>query len=119
MTSSIATLPLVQRLHAIPKADAVVFPYRLARLVARVLVSQRLRQRRKWCALARELAADPMVEKRLIHQGMRALERRNRWSKYLAAVHADIVPFFDSLDDIGRANQKVCVQLECLQLERD
>lgn len=72
------TLPLVQRLHAIPKADAVVFPYRLARLVARVLVSRRLRQRRKWCALARELAEDSMVERRLIHQAVVALERRSR-----------------------------------------
>lgn len=76
--SSSTPLPLVQRLHAIPHADAVVFPYRLARLVARVLVSQRLRQRRKWCALARELAADPMVEKRLVHQAVVALERRSR-----------------------------------------
>lgn len=75
---SVNATPLVQRLHAIPEADAVVFPYRLARLVARVLVSQRLRQRRKWCALARELAADAMVEKRLIHQAMVALERRAR-----------------------------------------
>lgn len=77
-SSASPPLPLVQRLHAIPKADAVVFPYRLARLVARVLVSRRLRQRRKWCGLAHELAADPMVEKRLIHQAMVALERRSR-----------------------------------------
>jgi len=80
-----APLSLVQRLHAIPKADAVVFPYRLARLVARVLVSQRLRQRRKWCALARELAADPLVEKRLIHQALGAFERRSRILKHSRA----------------------------------
>lgn len=79
--SSSATPSLARRLHAIPKADAVVFPYRLARLVARVLVSRRLRQRRKWCALAQDLAVDPMVEKRLIHQAMVALERRARLSK--------------------------------------
>lgn len=86
LSSAHTTPSLVQRLHAIPEADAVVFPYRLARMVARVLVSQRLRQRRKWCALARELAADSMVEKRLIHQAVIALERRARILDHSQAV---------------------------------
>lgn len=59
-----------------PGAEAVVFPYRLARLVARVLVSRRLRQRRKWCSLAQDLARDPMVEERLVKQAIVWLERR-------------------------------------------
>ncbi|MES2598531.1 MAG: hypothetical protein V4662_24565 [Verrucomicrobiota bacterium] len=76
-TSSEAHSALAQRLFRIPEAEAVVFPYRLARLVARVLVSQRLRQRRKWCSLAQELARDPMVEERLVKQAMGWLERRS------------------------------------------
>ena len=50
--------------------------YRLARIVARVLLSQRLRERRKWCDLARELAARPEVEERLVRQAISWLERR-------------------------------------------
>ena len=84
-SSSSTKLSLVQRLHAIPKAGAVVFPYRLARLVARVLVSRRLRKRRKWCAMAQELAADSMVERRLIHQAMGALERQAAFKKQPAS----------------------------------
>ena len=44
--------------------------YRLARIVARVLVGRHLKQRRKWCDLARLLAADPGVEPRLVRQAM-------------------------------------------------
>jgi len=74
--SSKAAPALAQRLLLMPGAEAVVFPYRLARLVARVLVSRRLRQRRKWCSLAQDLARDPMVEERLIQQAIVWLERR-------------------------------------------
>lgn len=49
--------------------------YRLARIVARVLVSRRLRERRKWCDLARALAADEAVEERLVQQAIRSLSR--------------------------------------------
>jgi hypothetical protein len=47
--------------------------YRLSRIVARVLVSRRLRQRKKWCDLARQLAQNPGVEDRLVMQAMRWL----------------------------------------------
>jgi len=47
--------------------------YRLARIVARVLVSRHLRERRKWCDLARGLARDHAVEDRLVRQAMRSL----------------------------------------------
>lgn len=50
--------------------------YRLARIVARVLVSTRLRQRRKWCDLARSLASAPAVEERLVRQAISWLEQR-------------------------------------------
>ena len=52
--------------------------YRLARMVARVLVSRHLRRRRKWCDLARRLAASPGVEDRLVRQAVGWLERRRR-----------------------------------------
>ncbi len=54
------------------------YDYRKAWLVARVLSSDRLKQRRKWCAFAQELVRDPGVENRLIDQAMRliALEKR-------------------------------------------
>lgn len=44
--------------------------YRLARIVARVLVSRHLRERRKWCDLAHGLAARPEVEERLVRQAI-------------------------------------------------
>lgn len=47
--------------------------YRLSRIVARVIVSRRLRQRKKWCDLARQLAQNPGVEDRLVMQAMRWL----------------------------------------------
>lgn len=63
--------PLGRRLRAAAEASRdVTAPYRLARLVARVLVSTHLRQREKWCGLAECLAADPMVEDRLVHQAI-------------------------------------------------
>lgn len=49
--------------------------YRLSRIVARVLVSRRLRQRKKWCDLARQLALNPGVEDRLVIQAMRWLKQ--------------------------------------------
>lgn len=51
--------------------------YRLARIVARVLLSRRLRERRKWCDLARKLAARPEVEDRLVRQAISWLKRRH------------------------------------------
>ena len=77
-SESETALAIAQRLHAMPGAEAVVFPYRLARMVARVLVSRRLKERRKWCSLARTLARDPMVEDRLVVQAMNWLDQRGR-----------------------------------------
>jgi hypothetical protein len=52
--------------------------YRLARIVARVLVSRHLRERRKWCDLARALAADEAVEERPVRQAIGSLNRHGR-----------------------------------------
>ena len=49
--------------------------YRLARMTARVLVSRRLRERRKWCDLARHLASEGGVEDRLVRQAIVWLNR--------------------------------------------
>ncbi|HBJ84576.1 MAG TPA: hypothetical protein DDZ88_12040 [Verrucomicrobiales bacterium] len=68
-----AASQVLERLGRISAAGELDTPHRLARLVARVLVSRRLRQRRKWCDIARGLAADPCVEDRLIRQAMRWL----------------------------------------------
>lgn len=65
--------PLLERLQQISAAGGLDTPQRLARLVARVLVSKRLKQRRKWCQLARVVAADLCVEDRLVRQAMRWL----------------------------------------------
>lgn len=54
------------------RADAY---YRLARMVARVLVSVRLRQHEKWRTLARQLAESPGVEDRLVMQAIGWLRR--------------------------------------------
>ena len=71
--------PLALHLLGITEAsDSVVAPYQLARMVARVLVSRNLRQRAKWCALAKTLAGHEMVEARLIQQAMNWLTRRRR-----------------------------------------
>ena len=53
-------------------------PYRKARIVARVLVSKRLKERRRWCDLAKQLVEDPSVENRLIGQAVRWFELRQR-----------------------------------------
>lgn len=50
--------------------------YRLARIVARVLVSKHLRRRRKWCALVQSLHEGHMVEERLVMQAIKKLRRR-------------------------------------------
>jgi hypothetical protein len=63
------------RLTAAITSGDVDVSYRLARIVARVLVSSHLRQRAKWCELARTLAADPVVEDRLVLQAVRWLRR--------------------------------------------
>lgn len=47
--------------------------YRLSRIVARVLVSRRLKQRSKWLSLAKQLSQNPGVELRLVHQAIRWL----------------------------------------------
>ncbi len=75
-SATLLTSPLAQRmLAAVDASGSVTAPYRLARMVARVLVSTRLRERRKWCALAADLAGDPAVEERLVHQAMGWLRR--------------------------------------------
>jgi hypothetical protein len=51
--------------------------YRKARIVARVLSSTRLKQRAKWCDLAKRLVADPGVSDRLIGQAMHWLALRD------------------------------------------
>ena len=49
--------------------------YRLSRIVARVLVSRRLRQRKKWCNLARQLSQNPGCKDRLVMQAIRWLNQ--------------------------------------------
>ena len=44
--------------------------YHKAFLVARILSSERLRSREKWCIFAQELIADPGVSNRLVDQAM-------------------------------------------------
>jgi hypothetical protein len=64
---------VLERLQRISAAGGLDTPQRLARLVARVLLSRRLKQRRKWCQVARIVAADPSVEDRLVQQAIRWL----------------------------------------------
>lgn len=64
---------LLARLQRISAAGGLDTPQRRARLVARVLVSRRLKQRRKWCHVARSVATDSCVEDRLVRQAMRRL----------------------------------------------
>ena len=82
MSQTAISTPLAQRLLCSPLAETVVAPYRLARLVARVLVSEHLRQRRKWCDLALVLSADPAVERRLIDQAIRWLQMKKQVSNH-------------------------------------
>lgn len=65
----------VHLLHRAETASPDAY-YRLARIVARVLVSRRLRERRKWCDLAKNLAARDEVEDRLVRQAMQWLHQR-------------------------------------------
>lgn len=66
---------LAARLEAFAESGPGDAYYRLSRLVARVLVSSRLRQREKWRDLAHRLSQNPGVEHRLILQAMRWLNR--------------------------------------------
>ncbi len=65
-----AAAQVLERLQRVSAEGGLDTPQRLARLVARVLVSARLKQRRKWCDVARSVAADPSVEDRLVRQAM-------------------------------------------------
>ncbi|WP_395742617.1 hypothetical protein [Prosthecobacter sp.] len=76
-----AAAQVLERLQRISAAGGLDTPQRLARLVARVLMSQRLKQRRKWCDVARSLAADPTVEDRLVRQAMHWLSIEPRRAK--------------------------------------
>ena len=75
-TATITTSSLARHLLGKVETSEADMPYRLARLVARVLLSARLRQRRKWCALAQTLAQAPAVEERLVLQAMAWLSRK-------------------------------------------
>jgi hypothetical protein len=66
---------LASRLVAAAECGRPDAYYRLARIVARVLVSVNLRQHEKWRGLARQLAVSPGVEDRLILQAMGWLQR--------------------------------------------
>ena len=73
--SAPAESPLGRRLLALAEELAPDSYYRLARMVARILVSRNLRRRRKWCDLAKTLARDPGVEERLVRQALAWLRR--------------------------------------------
>ncbi|MBE7493420.1 MAG: hypothetical protein HS117_00585 [Verrucomicrobiaceae bacterium] len=66
---------LAERLVAFAERGPGDAYYRLSRVVARVLVSRRLRQRKKWCDLARQLSQNAGVEDRLVMQAMRWLNQ--------------------------------------------
>jgi hypothetical protein len=72
--SALSSVGLAERLLVLAEVGRADCYYRLARMVARVLTSRYLKQRRKWCGLARTLAAAPGVEERLVWQAMRWLE---------------------------------------------
>jgi len=77
MPSEVSALPslgLAEHLLVLAEVGRADSYYRLARMVVRVLTGRYLKQRRKWCALARSLAAAPGVEDRLVWQAMRWLE---------------------------------------------
>jgi hypothetical protein len=77
MPSEVSALPalgLAEHLLVLAEVGRADSYYRLARMVARVLTGRHLKQRRKWHALARSLAAAPGVEERLVWQAMRWLE---------------------------------------------
>ena len=66
---------LAERLVAFAERGPGDAYYRLSRVVARVLVSRRLRQRQKWCDLAHQLSQHAGVEDRLVMQAMRWLKQ--------------------------------------------
>lgn len=66
---------LAERLVAFAERGPGDAYYRLSRVVARVLVSRHLRQRQKWCDLARQLSQNAGVEDRLVMQAMRWLNQ--------------------------------------------
>jgi hypothetical protein len=72
-TSNKPATSLAERLVAFAERGPGDAYYRLSRVVARVLVSRRLRQRQKWCDLARQLSQNIGVEDRLVMQAMRWL----------------------------------------------
>ena len=60
-------------IRARPRLDCGEAPdidYRRARVIARVLTSRRLKERAKWCDLARALARDAGVTDRLLGQAL-------------------------------------------------
>ncbi len=75
-TANTPATSLAERLVAFAERGPGDAYYRLSRVVARVLVSRRLRQRKKWCDLARQLAQNPGIEDRLVMQAMRWLDQR-------------------------------------------
>ncbi len=72
-STAAAPKTLAQHLMLVAASGRADAYYRLARMVARVLVSTRLRHRKKWCSLAKQLSSDPGVEERLVLQAMRWL----------------------------------------------
>ena len=59
-----------QRIRDLYLARPANYDYHKAFLVARILSSERLRSREKWCRFAKELMADPGVSNRLVDQAM-------------------------------------------------
>lgn len=74
-TAATSATSLAERLVAFAERGPGDAYYRLSRIVARVLVSRRLRQRPKWCDLARQLSQHTGVEDRLVMQAMRWLNQ--------------------------------------------
>ena len=54
------------------------YDYRKAWLVARILSSDQLKGRAKWCRFAQELIKDPGVENRLVGQAMHLIKLEKR-----------------------------------------
>jgi len=75
MNASTHTLLLAARLGFAAENGRGDAYYRLSRIVARVLVSTRLKHCPKWRSLATQLSQNPGVELRLVHQAIRWLNR--------------------------------------------
>lgn len=75
MQASVDPTPLAARLGRAAENGRADAYDRLSRIVARVLVSERLQQRPKWRSLAANLAKNPGVEHRLVHQAIGWLNR--------------------------------------------